>query len=716
MSNGFKRFIKTSGLTFEEIKAKIKKMAVDLAVDIVDDATQLMPKEIRSKTKQAIRDLHNKTEYRPEKIPQKKDPKLIADNREFMVTKIYSKAGSIANISGDRAFSDEEYKTLFGDEAGENGNLHYGHLHERKNDPQGGMPEASYNDPAVIAYPHEAVIGDQGEQDEYMAEKIRQMRQLEEVSHNGYVVKRSVEITMVRQGEFMKDVEDDYLHNAFCGVQRPVYAALSRSQLRTYFTWRTEWRRGIHSVTDKPYVLLYCYEVLNKIGFDSAAAFRELLLIWNELGEHASYLRDFLPRWIKDFYAFNRVEDPLPEFPMEPQRNCGIAEVCFEILNGNFNNMLDYLADNSSYNIWGSIFVNSKNRSYLDGACGAALRALDEHFKNFGVELSGLICGKMKKDFSWEPFCGAPVDLDRMDGFEPLHINELERYCKKRGVPALETFEFAPSKDLIGYVLKCVEAQLRKIMTFSHKLSPNINMIKNELANRSKLQSAVSDKSFDTLIANAVDGYCRQNHIGVFKLTDDNAADSSPLNVKINISKLGEIREQTERNTELLVIPHHDEKERMSEDRIRQVAGSAEDDEFSETVAIASVTADISDVDHSSGSIGVLTSDKFVITDPENVDRTVNIQSGAIDQLPEEWRKFAFELLPVHIPAMKHIMDRTISVFCSEHGLFAKTLYEEINSAALNAIGDVIIEDGVFVEDYKNTVAKLLEFLNNGHL
>lgn len=730
MSNGFKRFIETGGLTLDEIKEKINKMALELAMDIVDDATQLMPKEIRSKAKQTVRDFQNKhikNEYKPEKIPAKpplknarpeklENPDNADNNKDFKVTKIYPGAGAAVDLSDEREFTDEEFKELFGDAVDENGNIHYDRLPKRKS----ASLEPSYDEPVVTAYPHEAIIGEQSCQDEWMAEKIRQMRKLEEASHNGYIVKRCVEITMVRQGEFMKDVEDDYLHNAFCGIQRPIYAALSRSQLRTYFTWRTGWRRGLRYITDKPYILLYCYEVLNKIGFDSSeAAFRELLLIRNELGGAALYLRDFLPRWIYDFYAFNRINSPLPVFSddvtEEQPKNYDITAVCSEILNGNYKNKLDVLAENSSYNIRCSAFVDSKNKPYLDGACEAALIALDAHFKKFGVELSGLICGKMKKDFSWEPFKGAPVDLDRMDGFEPLRINELERYCKKRGEPALELFEFAPSKDFIGYVLKCVEARLRIIMGFSHRLSPNVSMIKNELANRGKLQSAVADKAFETLISDAVDNYCRQNNIGASKKNpkkpDNNAADYSAVKVEIDVSKLEEIREQAERNTELLIVPD----ENLSENRMNEAAVLVEEDEFSEAVAAASeakTSFGKAENSESAGSIGMLTSDKFVITAPENADNAADIPSGALDGLPEEWRQFALELIPTHISVISHITDGTLLEFCRGHGLFAQTLFEEINSAALDTIGDVLIEDGAIIDDYKQNVAQLLEILS----
>lgn len=693
-------------MSLDEIRENINKMALELAVDIVDDATQLMPKEIRSKAKQLVRDIGKKgSEYKAEKIPPREATEKGGVDTEFKVTKVIRRSGFADITGGD--------KRVLGDAVDENGDLHYGLLPENVRETEEfdelPLPEEA---PDAIAYPHEAIIGSQSEQDEFMADKISRMRTLEEVSHNGYIVKRCVEITMVRQGEFMKDVADDYLHNAFCGIPRPVYAAMSRSQLRTYFTWRTGWRQGLHPIIDKPYILLYCYEVLNKIGFESStAAFRELVLIWEELRDKALYINELLPRWIKDFYAFNRVEDPLPEFPSASD-NSETAEVCAEILNGNYKNKLDYLAENSSYNIKCSIFVNKETRKYLNGACEAALTALDGHFKKYGVELSGLICGKMKKDLAWSPFGGAIVDLDRMDGFEPISVNAFERYCKKRGEPVPEIFEFAPSRDFIGYVLKCVEARLRKRTAFSHKLSPNISMIKNELVNRSKLQSAVSDAAFETLINDAVDLYCRQNHIGApARKTDDSAVEYIAEKVDIDVSKLEEIREQAERNTELLIVPDED----TTEDKMLRASGMVAEDEFSAAVADASETEEYDSSEGSGGgSIGVLTAEKFLITEPENAASGRTVPSEALDGLPEEWQQFAMELLPIHIPVMEHLTDGTLADFCREHDLFAQTLFEEINSQALDTIGDVIIEGGEFVEDYKENIEALLKKMKSG--
>lgn len=689
MANGFKKFIDTDGLPLDEIRKKVLKMVEGVAVDIVNDATELLPNDVRKKVRDRVRDsFKNDGEYKSEKIPERE---IVGNNDSFRVTKLMPKPGVVIEYDQD------EYDGFDDELSGKNKNLHYDDLLPENQGGQSADPE-----PVYIAYPHEAIIGEQSSQDEYMADKISQMRKLEEASHNGYIVKRCVEITMVRQGEFMKDVQDCYLHTAFCGIPRPIYAAMSRSQLRTYFTWRTLWRQGLHSNADKPYILLYCYEVLNKIGFDSSeAAFRELVLIHSELRGKAPYLDEVMPRWIKDFCAFNRVDAPLPELSEKSEK----AGICRKLLCGDYKNKLEYLADNSSYNIRCSVFVDKNTKPLLDGACEAALNALDTHFQRFGVELSGLICGRMKKDHTWSPFGGALVDIERMDGFQPLEIEGLERYCKKRGEPALEVFEFAPSKDFIGYVLKSVEARLRIRVGFSHKLSPNVSMIKNELANRSKLQSAVADKDFEGLIMGVVDEYCRRNNItSYFKSgkKDDAPIDYSVPRVEIDISKLGEIREQAERNTKLLIVPD----EVPSEDSVNSIREKIAEDEFSEAIADASESGSSHDDAEPDRSIGILTKDIFTITAPDNAGCA---PPDFPSSLPKEWHEFAMDLIPDQIRLLLHMADGTLTEFCREHDILAQTAIEEINAVALTFIGDVIIEGEAFVEDYEDTLRSVLE-------
>lgn len=634
----FKKFISTNGKTFEEIKKTINEMvnrAVNSVVDtVVDDVTQLAPKDIRRSVKQSVREARKKAAeggYKAEKIPKRlTDTELV-------------------------------YKS--------------------------DAPESSR-----IHYPPEALSDNMSVQDKRMHELISQMREMEICVRGQGIVKRAVELTIVEQGRFMEDVEDDYPRNAFCAVPQPVYAALSNSQLRTFFTWRTDARRGRYNKTDKPYVLLYCYELLNKIGVKtSAEAFGKLLEVREGCREFAPYLNALMPRWLKDFYAFNNVTEEYPDINavlgQSEETNAEEFSELYEIEAGDYSRKLNFLAENSAYDIRKSVFFSEQTEPLIEAACEAALSALDGYFAERGIELSELVCGKLKKDYSWTPFKDAVVNLDTADGFRPVVISASERYCIKRGEPALELFDFAPSRGFIGYLLKSVETELRVKTGFNRRLSPKLQMLQNDIKNRAKLMEATSEPDFPKVITRAVDEYCAKNGIRPAakptkppKDTFGEYAEYSAPKVEIDVSKLGEIRDKAELMAKKLII--NDEERFEPFETAERIA----DDEFSELIE-----------------------DMKEELSPQE-DEELPLQSGnpMFEELDSDWQMFANNLTPVQLEALNALLGGTVRVFCKERGLLPETVFEEINTEALSAFDDVVIENGEPVPDYRNELEMLV--------
>ena len=99
--------------------------------------------------------------------------------------------------------------------------------------------------------------------------KIWQMMQLYKYGDGSFEQQKK---NFIRQGEFMKDFEDDY--NGWCGkctYFSPAYHDLTLTQLRKYFTWRTAVRKGDVKFIDLPFAYLYLNELLCGIGADSPA-------------------------------------------------------------------------------------------------------------------------------------------------------------------------------------------------------------------------------------------------------------------------------------------------------------------------------------------------------------------------------------------------------------------------------------------------------------
>lgn len=685
----FKKFIETGGKSLEEIKRAINDMVNKVVDGVVDDVTEILPKDTRKQIKQTIRD-SRKPDSSEKKIPPRDSVKKSAAPNS--AASDYPKNSTLD--LDDLDYSEEEPPRP---------------KHRNFSYVTGGFADEppQLEHPNPIGYPHEAIPENMNSQDEYMLHKIREMRSLEEITHNSYIVKQCAQITMVRQGEFMADVEDDYGRRVFCALPHPIYAAMSNSQLRTYFSWRTDVRRGVYGEVEQPYIILYCYELMNRIGVPSADdAFRRLVAVWENCHVNVRYADTIIPRWIKDFYAFNDVTLPLPDKLSETPNQSGGYRAAAEIEAGNYSGKLDYLARSSAYNISESPFLDEKTRPMMDGACAAALSALAEYFKSKGLDIFSLLCGRMKKDFSWEPFQHSIVDIERMDGFRAVEISPMERYCVKRGEPTLERFEFAPCRGFVGYVLKCVESSLRKLTGFTRKLIPNIKMLENDIKNREKLEEAVSAPEFAEIIPKAVEQYCKRAGIAIVVKSKprkspkpwDEEIPTEPVVVNIDISKLDKIREQADENARKLIVDELEYRE-QSEDSLpeetsepadtsdyEEIAGQIGDDEFSESVA------------------------EYAELTPENENPAPNISAGnpKFERMEPEWQNLANNLTPDNILFLGAMLDGTEREFCWEHDILPQTIIEEINEEALRAIEDVIIEGGAVLEDYAEQVRELV--------
>lgn len=523
-----------------------------------------------------------------------------------------------------------------------------------------------------------------------IAEKIRQMREIGQTLYNGYMVRHCAEIAMVRQGEFMQDVEDDFGRSVFCAVERPVYGALSFEQLRTYFTWRTDVRRGVYNSVDKPYVMLYCYELLNKIGvLSSQDAFNRLLQVWENCRSFCNSLDYNMPKWLKDFYAFNKIDgefcDIAESFPVKSRQ----ADPCeAQLMNRQYGNKLDYLMQYSHYNLAQSMFFNSgnENAGLMDEAAEAALTALDEYFSARGISLFELICGKLKKDFAWSPFVGAYVDRDRMDGFHACRISGTERYCIKRGEPCFEHLECAPYRRFIGYVLKSIEAVLRTRTGFRYNVSPNLSMLMDDFYNREKLFKAVNEPEFCKVVPRAVNEFCDRR--GIYPPAKQpkrgkkpdygdapqyTPAQLKPRKVEIDVSALENIRREADETARKLIVEEYEDA--LSEEQTAQAAAAVADEVFEELRQQALNEA---------------------------------AQQYDFSALPQPWRDFAAALDESLLDVLLAVRNGTAETFCHDIGRLPETVFEEVNALSLEHIGDVVIEDGVLVPDYCEDIRRIL--------
>lgn len=529
--------------------------------------------------------------------------------------------------------------------------------------------------------------------------KIEDMRYLSHTFYTGFMLKKNAEETLIKQGEFMKDVTDDFSMKCFCNIDRPIYGAMSTDQLRTYFTWRTDARRGVYAPVDKPYIILYCYELLNKIGvLSSADAYNRLSAVWEGCRSFCPALDTVLPRWLKDFRAFNDVGD-ISDSPAESALDTRPPDD-LDIMERRYSGKLDYLMQVSSYNLRGSIFFSDKTRPLLDGALEAALTALDGYFDKSGITMFELLCGKLRKDFSWVPFSSAYVDISRMDGFHSLKISPTEQYTLKRGEPCLESFEPSPYRSFAGWILKSIESVLRKRTGFRYGISPNITPVLNDFLNRDKLVRAAAAPEFEELLPDAVNAWCDQNGIyppkkqpkkrSAYNFDESSSPGSTapqkPVPVEIDITQLAKIREESDETTRKLIV---EEADTVTADELSERIHDISEDDFDEQAAGFAHYAD---------NAG-----------PAEISTVSGAVSSAFSGLPDGWREFAQALTDDDIALLKALNDGTAESLCRSRNVMPETEYDRINALAMENIGDVLIENGVLLDDYLADIQPILD-------
>ena len=143
----------------------------------------------------------------------------------------------------------------------------------------------------------------------YVPEQIRRMKNLYQYGNGSF---RQQCKNFYVQGKFMENYEDNVPWKGEIYECWPSYHNLSLAQLRGYFTWRTELRKGNYQKNCDAFVLMYLSELFNGIGavsaeenFNKIQEFKENY-IDSELS--TGYIRYNIQQWMFDFAVVNGLD------------------------------------------------------------------------------------------------------------------------------------------------------------------------------------------------------------------------------------------------------------------------------------------------------------------------------------------------------------------------------------------------------------------------
>ncbi len=123
---------------------------------------------------------------------------------------------------------------------------------------------------------------------------------------------QSRESIFVKQAKLLAHYEDDFSYAGTVVRYYPTYQSLTDWELRGYFTWRTQLRKGNIQKTSLSFAFLYIYELLNQIGVsDSLDGYQRLTEFRQVYGQLDEKILPYLKEWLTDYVVYYDLDPQL---------------------------------------------------------------------------------------------------------------------------------------------------------------------------------------------------------------------------------------------------------------------------------------------------------------------------------------------------------------------------------------------------------------------
>ena len=293
------------------------------------------------------------------------------------------------------------------------------------------------------------------------------------------------------QARFMVDFEDDFPEEEAFLWYFPNYHQMEYRQLRTYFTWRSKVRRGLIEKTSLSYGFLYIYELINNIGVASPAdGMEKLLLFWKVFRVFHSGLDRYARLWIKDYFVFYALEGSFVEF-VETRGLREFYPFVFLFSSGKEDSLPLFNAF-SKYDIRKSVFFTEQNQPLINGCFFYVLSCVRQAFREKKKCFEDILLSRTKKDVVWVPFCNALFYAVGTRENRVVRISEREAYsCAENRWSTQCAAVSEDGRVLVGYLIKEIEAALRRMLRFKYKLSVSPDVCSEKLRRKLEIVGVV---------------------------------------------------------------------------------------------------------------------------------------------------------------------------------------------------------------------------------
>ena len=506
-----------------------------------------------------------------------------------------------------------------------------------------------------------------------------------------------------RQGLLMADFEDDCPYNGTFKSYFPTYNAMSDRQLRGYFTWRAQVRRGTVEETSTSFAFLYLYELICGIGVDNPLeGFNKIKAFWDAYRAFEPGIDRFARVWLQDYAVFHALDPKLlrdsktvmfdnalielrhaardlvpapapsgqtpkrrktsePTLPLPPD------EVREERLMAAINAL-------STYNLSNSRLDRSHHRDLRHVACAVYVRMAryyDTHRKTGIVaSLFGEETAMPYTMFASAVFFAPERHEDCEYRLDPIHIYR----CQNGFWECMRIHGSRQKSSKLGEMMRACDQRLRLALDPAHPLKEE------------KVPKYLAKTIDDEIVA---------------WLSWDAA--HQPVKIDIDLSQLGHIRNAAAQTREALLIDEEREDGTLAD---AEAADSGQPE--AEPVADATVEAVAAAAGQDESDEPTISTEQFGVVAPLLVSVPASVTPAPTDA--------ATELAPAADAYLRALLEHNAvqaesAVVQSEQS--EDMLVDTINEALFDLVGDTVIEFSAagpqIIEDYEADVRGYLD-------
>lgn len=523
-------------------------------------------------------------------------------------------------------------------------------------------------------------------EDLQLRRRFQRMREIARSNHIRYpqsqffdpVVRNHNAKIFYEQALFMEDFTDEYDDISNFTSYYPSYQQMGVEQLRTYFTWRTQVRKGIISEIPLSYAYVYLYELLMNIGVSDPEEGRERLFsFWNEFRDYDDSIDQYVPRWLKDYHIYYPLSESFEDFVKKKNLTAYFPELAAP------QDDFALFRPLSRYEIEKSSFYTEEQKELIHDCFLFVIKRLRQLFSRYDLDFDVTIFRPAHNMTAWTPFQKALFHpwLAQPDRRVVLSPQELYVCCGgKWTTSALLLSE--RNRRFITYIFKQMEASLRQVTQFRYKLSVKLGAVSEEIL----FLMEVCGVSFEAVIHEAVLDFYRE---------------WNKVIIQVDEASLRRIRQEALVTQERLTVPETTplwetaKQESVRQETFRQEFFQQEATSLTKTdIEVASIKNPIK-IDS-------------VKSDPLEADL---VGAAPTDSL-SPWTAFGAELTnrERHILSALLYGETSLPAAARVEGILPEVLAEGINEKAVDCIGDSLMDEEFQIyEDYREPLKQLLE-------